>query len=380
MESSTGKLKDKIKRECEILIKIETYYKEKYKDLTDTEKKEIFDKMLSEAEIKEQFDNSVFFEALTEEECEIAKEIKYNEVAESLVSTFYPIGSGYMLKRLSIMFGKDKNDFNKEFANELKLYKDMLLTYKNVAEDLNLSSALELSYYCTYLLWNGYFSTTKYHEYDLNNRLLITEFLPLDIIRGGGVCLGYSDLLTDFLNICDKESVLTVCHVPRGAQKPSFNYRPDIERAYNKKSFFGLSNLFFCFASLINIDKRIGNHAVTAINENNQQYIFDVTNLCVLNINEEMEASLINGTGKYEIKKYALELLNTVGRRNELLKMIKEDKARSDLKRKDIIFGFENTVEELNENKSLLDSAYDEIHSNIVEIGSKAQIMKRRKW
>ncbi len=138
--------------------------------------------------------------------------------------------------------------------------------------------------------------------------------------------------------------------------------------------------MFFCFASLINIDKRIGNHAVTAINENNQQYIFDVTNLCVLNINEEMEASLINGTGKYEIKKYALELLNTVGRRNELLKMIKEDKARSDLKRKDIIFGFENTVEELNENKSLLDSAYDEIHSNIVEIGSKAQIMKRRKW
>lgn len=106
---------------------------------------------------------------------------------------------------------KDKNSFNEKYDKEMKLYRDILELYRNIAEELKLSTALEFSSYYTYLLWNGYFSVTKEHKYNEVNRTMDLNFLANSVLNGSGVCLEYSALLNDFLKVCNKESLLMSC-------------------------------------------------------------------------------------------------------------------------------------------------------------------------
>lgn len=360
-----------------IMKKIRSYYNEKYKNLSIEEKKDIFCRMIIEGNVKQQFDNNEFYKVLTPEEQKNTESIGYWDYITFLQKSF---GYTKMLELLKIELLteiiKDKDSFNKEHAKEMKLYRDILESYKNIAEELKLSTALEFSYYYTYLLWNGYFSVTKEHKYGKNNRLKDLSFLAINVLNGGGVCLEYSALLNDFLKVCNKESVLMSCFTSARKGEVAFEYSPNIVRNIDKNTQKSTKGSEF-LVNIFGIKKRLGNHAVTVINENGQQFVFDATNLAVLNIEDKLRASMINGKGYFDLKIYTLDLLNLTNYTGELFYLLKRKMAHSSLEKNNIISGYEKTLKTVEKNRILLDEGYDSIHSSIEQISSHVLSKKR---
>lgn len=361
-----------------IIEKVCTYYNEKYEKLSIEEKKELFHRMIIEGNVKQQFDNNEFYKILTPEEQKNAQKIEYWDYITFLQESF-----GFTKMSESIKLGiltekiKDKNKFNEEHIKEIKLYRDILELYKNIALELKLSTALEFSYYYTYLLWNGYFSVTKEHEYNEVNRSNDLNFLATSILNGSGVCLEYSALLNDFLKVCNKESLLMSCFVPRKKGEVIFEYKPNIVRNINKNTK-KTTKMLTILANASGIIKKIGNHAVTVINENGQQFVFDATNLSVLNIEDKLMASIINGKGYFYLKKNSLDLFNLTDCTDELFYMLKREIAHSSLEKNNIISGYENTLKIVEKNRILLDEGYNSIHSSIEQISSHVLSKKKK--
>lgn len=373
------KEKEKINEDENIIKeKVCSYYSEKYEKLPIEERKELFRRMIIEGNDKQQFDNNEFYRVLTPEEQKNAKEIEYWRYITFLQRSFgYTKISELVKISLFAELLKDKNKFNEESVKEMKLYKNILEMYKNIAEELRLSTALQFSYYYTYLLWNGYFSVTKEHEYNKNDRSKNLNFLVASVLNGGGVCLEYSALLNDFLKICNRESMLMTCFVPIKKGEVEFEYKPNIVRNINKNTT-RLNEALTVSANVFGIIKKTGNHAVTVINENGQQYVFDATNLSVLNIEEKLRASLINGKGYFDLKKYSLDLFNLTDCTSELFYMLKNEIAHSSLEKNNIISGYENTLKIVEKNRILLDEGYDSIHSSIEQVNSYVLSMKKK--
>lgn len=361
-----------------IIEKVCTYYNEKYEKLSIEEKKELFLRMIIEGNVKQQFDNNEFYKILTPEEQKNAQKIEYWDYITFLQESF-----GFTKMSESIKLGiltekiKDKNKFNEEHIKEIKLYRDILELYKNIALELKLSTALEFSYYYTYLLWNGYFSVTKEHEYNEVNRSNDLNFLATSILNGSGVCLEYSALLNDFLKVCNKESLLMSCFVPRKKGEVIFEYKPNIVRNINKNTK-KTTKMLTILANASGIIKKLGNHAVTVINENGQQFVFDATNLSVLNIEDKLMASIINGKGYFYLKKNSLDLFNLTDCTDELFYMLKREIAHSSLEKNNIISGYENTLKMVEKNRILLDEGYNSIHSSIEQISSHVLSKKKK--
>mgnify|MGYP004525593059 FL=1 len=361
-----------------IIEKVCTYYNEKYEKLSIEEKKELFHRMIIEGNVKQQFDNNEFYKILTPEEQKNAQKIEYWDYITFLQESF-----GFTKMSESIKLGiltekiKDKNKFNEEHIKEIKLYRDILELYKNIALELKLSTALEFSYYYTYLLWNGYFSVTKEHEYNEVNRSNDLNFLATSILNGSGVCLEHSALLNDFLKVCNKESLLMSCFVPRKKGEVIFEYKPNIVRNINKNTK-KTTKMLTILANASGIIKKLGNHAVTVINENGQQFVFDATNLSVLNIEDKLMASIINGKGYFYLKKNSLDLFNLTDCTDELFYMLKREIAHSSLEKNNIISGYENTLKIVEKNRILLDEGYNSIHSSIEQISSHVLSKKKK--
>ena len=361
-----------------IIEKVCTYYNEKYEKLSIEEKKELFHRMIIEGNVKQQFDNNEFYKILTPEEQKNAQKIEYWDYITFLQESF-----GFTKMSESIKLGiltekiKDKNKFNEEHIKEIKLYRDILELYKNIALELKLSTALEFSYYYTYLLWNGYFSVTKEHEYNEVNRSNDLNFLATSILNGSGVCLEYSALLNDFLKVCNKESLLMSCFVPRKKGEVIFEYKHNIVRNINKNTK-KTTKMLTILANASGIIKKLGNHAVTVINENGQQFVFDATNLSVLNIEDKLMASIINGKGYFYLKKNSLDLFNLTDCTDELFYMLKREIAHSSLEKNNIISGYENTLKIVEKNRILLDEGYNSIHSSIEQISSHVLSKKKK--
>ena len=334
--------------------------------------------MIIEGNVKQQFDNNEFYKILTPEEQKNAQKIEYWDYITFLQESF-----GFTKMSESIKLGiltekiKDKNKFNEEHIKEIKLYRDILELYKNIALELKLSTALEFSYYYTYLLWNGYFSVTKEHEYNEVNRSNDLNFLATSILNGSGVCLEHSALLNDFLKVCNKESLLMSCFVPRKKGEVIFEYKPNIVRNINKNTK-KTTKMLTILANASGIIKKLGNHAVTVINENGQQFVFDATNLSVLNIEDKLMASIINGKGYFYLKKNSLDLFNLTDCTDELFYMLKREIAHSSLEKNNIISGYENTLKIVEKNRILLDEGYNSIHSSIEQISSHVLSKKKK--
>ena len=93
-----------------------------------------------------------------------------------------------------------KRDEINSFTHTLEIYKEILLSTKKLANELNLTNSLELCVLYTYLLWNGYFSKDKQLKYQTVGTNCIPGTYPYTIMSGGGVCLNFSEMLTDFIN------------------------------------------------------------------------------------------------------------------------------------------------------------------------------------
>lgn len=374
-----SKGKDEINENENIIMeKVRSYYNIKFEKLSPEERKELFRHMIIDSNVKQQFDNNEFYKVLTPEEQKNADKIGYWDYIAFLQKSF-----GYTKMSELIKIGvltemvKNKNNFNEEYAKEMKLYRDLLELYRNIAEELKLSTALEFSYYYTYLLWNGYFSVTKEHKYNKLNRSNNLNFLASSVLSGGGVCLEYSALLKDFLKVCNKESLLMTCFMPSKKDEVLFEYKPNIVRNINKNTK-KLTELLTFIANASGITKRLGNHAITVINENDQQFAFDATNLSVLNIENKLAAHVINGRGYFDLKKFSLDLCNPTDCTGELYYMLKNEMAHSSLEKNNIMLGYENTLEIVKKNKILLDEGYNNIHSSIEQINSHVLSKKKK--
>ena len=269
------------------------------------------------------------------------------------------------------------------YKESLICYNKVLENYKRLAQELKVNSSLDLSHLMTYMLWNGYFSVNKKHFYELQERLLLPGMHSFDVIKGKGVCLAYAELLDNYLTICGKQSSILNCKVPSREKRISYDYRPKIERNVKKNTSNRFSERFIAFllGGLIN---KFGNHAITLIQENGNIYAYDPTNISALNIKDSSTACIINGKGEFKIKPLTSIVMNPYTDSNHICEKILLSDIEPALTKDEFILSFENLMELLNNNTSLLDDAYDNIHSDLEyidrqteEIGDGNKVLKK---
>lgn len=285
-----------------------------------------------------------------------------------------------ILKPLILYFqnnDESSEKINKLYESSLISYQKVLENYKGLALELNINKALELSHLYSYMLWNGYFSISKEHSYKLQGRLLLPNMNSFDVIKGRGVCLAYAELLYRYLNVCGKEASLLNCKVPTSKKDITCNYRPEIERKVQNSRLSIISNKALAFL-LKGIIGKIGNHAVTLIEENNKVFIYDPTNLYVLNVIDENTANIINGKGQFELKPFTTLSLNPQADPNHLFEKILSDNIDESFTRREVIDSFENTMDLIQNNINLLDDAYDNIHKELENIDRETEELSGR--
>lgn len=334
------------------------------------------------------------FANLNEQEKELVAykkilELQFNETDEDLDKIYLLLViikesnfNAKILKSLLIFCSADEAlDSNEQYQILKDRYTKVLKNYSVLANELHISSALELSHLFTYMLWNGYYSTTKNHCYSTKNRTTTINLTFLDIIKGSGVCLNYSECLENYLTICGKESTVLLCDVPkiRSIQR---DYKPQIEQKYESNN---IERLKIPIYSLLmrKILKFNANHAITLIKENGKFFAYDPTNLLLLNILNKNTGEIINGKGYFNL--YPILTLCMTANLNSfpLLEEILKNNVSKTFNRKEIIFNFENTIEHIINNIPLLDDAYTNIHSELQAIITdyeKLKIKRKVKW
>ena len=266
-------------------------------------------------------------------------------------------------------------DYNSKFMelykDSLKHYYKVLDNYKNMAHDLGLDSSLELSSLLTYMLWNGYYSVNKEHIYTKKGNLFLPGMESFDVIKGGGVCIAYAELLNNYLTVCGKESTIISCNYPT-KNSIKYDYRPKITRRINNDL---ISNIIYKINRLMrnNIINEKGNHEITLVHEKGKVYAFDPTNLSAINIKDSSTASIVNGTGEYPLKHLTTLMLNPNIDINQIYTKLMFNKPHQIITREDYINSFERVLELVNENISLINDAYDNIHNDLEFIDNQTE-------
>lgn len=278
------------------------------------------------------------------------------------------------LKNLLITQFKNKDLTQKRIldlnTNSLENYKEILKKFKILADELNLSNSLEIANLYTYLLWNGYFSKDKKLKYQIHDRLLLPGMYSHDIMDGIGVCLNFSDMLTDIINEFDYSAATLINHANKNIE--SF-YKVDIERAKEKEKFY-----FKLLSPLIGIlTKKIGNHAYNLINENGKLYIYDSTNLSMSKLDSKWNSIIIAGKGTHDIKPFFSYYVNDSKKAVSTLDLLHTTSdIESPYNKKDFIITWEQCLELFFNSTYLLDDFYFEIVNNINEISNGNKKLK----
>lgn len=339
------------------------------------------------------------FEGLTKKEQALKayrmlldKEKMPNVTNEEIIDTLFllakatNLNSGLLRPLILLAMYENEQDYKEVYKESLVNYKKILQNYKQLASELNINSSLDLSNMFSVLLWNGYFSPTKEHVYKMKDRKTLPEMYSFDVLRGKGVCLAYSDFLSDFLNECNKNAAVIQCKVPK-TKKLQFNYRPEIERnieiGFLEKLYSPL--ISFLAHPIINIS---GNHAITLIDDEEKGlYGYDSTNLSALKITGLNTAEIINGKGKFILKPNSSIVLSPNNDPKNLYeKLISTENHGEPFSRKEFIYSFEEIIELLQKNLFLLEAAYYNIHDELEQInkqtekiGSKAKTIRKIK-
>lgn len=275
----------------------------------------------------------------------------------------------YKIYLLSSIINTLSNRTNKkinileENTNPKENYKEILKKSKELALELNLSNSLEIANLYTYLLWNGYFSKNKELKYQTHSRLLLPGMYSRDIMNGIGVCLNFSDMLTDFINQFDCYSSATLLNnINKNFER---HYKVDIERKIVPNKFSRKIITPF----IIPITKKTGNHAYNLICEKGNLYIYDSTNLSASKLNNKFESSVLAGKGVCNIKPYLSYWLNNSNKSTQTLDLLHlTQHFTSPYTSKDFVITWEECLELFRKNKYLLDDFYDEIYNNIINI------------
>lgn len=252
----------------------------------------------------------------------------------------------------------------------VKSYEKILNNTISLAQELDFDTSLEISILYSYLLWNGYYSVTGKHIYDIRNHSVIYPFSSFDIMFGKGVCFNYSQMLADLLNKSNYSSALLVNEFGNDIKK---SYIPDIETHENKPNILQKIGDVLCSKTI----SRIGNHAFVLITSNHWKYIFDPTNLMVFKIDNRNYASNIVGSGTVELKTMLSYFYNHDSSALTLDLLYLDDEFICPYDRSDIVFGFEEKVAFLKERKKELDDFHLECMPDIQNISRHVQSYRK---
>lgn len=269
-------------------------------------------------------------------------------------------------------YAKDVQININKYKEALNEYKILLQKTTFLANELNLKNSLEFSNLFTYLLWNGYFSKNKYLEYNMNNKNIIEGLEAFDIINGKGVCLNFSSMLKDFLNISGFQSVTLINNFDKNAKT---NYIPKAKKnvaknKVNTKTFNMLTTP---------LSNKIGNHVFNLILENNKFYIYDSTNFLLLELKNVNTAKVINGRGRFVLKPYYSYYLNCFDNENKILNQFNHtNDFNSPYNRGDYIYTWEKCIELFKANEYLFRDYYISSKKNIDAISKYLSLQKKR--
>lgn len=251
---------------------------------------------------------------------------------------------------------------NKCCIEVMNIYKSLLDKMSKLAKELNVSNSLELSILFSYLLWNGYLSKTKKHEFKANNKDEIVGLQFIDITNGKGVCRNYSEMLKDFLNNNGYNSVILANYLYA-------NIKVDYRMNIDGRKLYQMSDM----SESISFKKKKANHAFNLIDDKGL-YIYDPTNLLIYDLKNRNTAKLVNGKGKNIIYPFISYGFCYSKSDEQLLdKIFTEDSFTSPYNKTDFISTAEVYLELLKNNTSLLEDFYTEAKSDIDGISEETK-------
>ena len=164
--------------------------------------------------------------------------------------------------------------------------KEILISTKKVLTELKLNNVHE--YFCAYcyLLWNGYFSNTKYQEYtDINIETELDNSIDdeFTIFRGKGVCRHFAIFLNEVLNELKIDSKKLSIRLNNHDIKTLMDIKRNIGEHEDHTIY----------------DNGKENHAVVLTKDNIGLYIMDPTILCEHEVIQNNK--LISFCGPYNI-------------------------------------------------------------------------------
>lgn len=245
------------------------------------------------------------------------------------------------------------------FLNSLIEYYKVLYNYYRLALELNITDSLDLSNLFSYMLWNGYYSFNKKHVYSLNDRNNVPGMNFFDIINGGGVCLAYSQLLSDYLSVCGKKSTILCCRLSKDSE---------IDNHYINRNVDVKNNLIKKLVRMVNKYSNIPNHCINYIYDNDKMFLYDSTNIGLYNICDNKNATIVNGNGNVRFN-----ILETLKQcpwcdKDSIFQFIYNSCEFKELDRRIFINSMYKVLDLVYTNKNILDDAYDNIHSNLIFI------------
>ena len=312
----------------------------------------------------------------------IISELNYKKlVRSSIIQDLFKVASvEYSLEDYS-------DDYLSEDYPLMAEYQDKILeNYRKLAEELDIKSGLDLSHYFTYLLWNGFFSPTKRHLYQLSDRIIY--YPTLEVFLGKGVCRNYASLLEEFLIKCGNEARRTDCFVSmktlrqmRKMEKhpeTPIDEKAQVLRASVKRSKDTSNKEIILWTIMMPVEfsvgKLCGNHSITFVRDKNKEFYYDPTMIYVLQPQNNNSATIINGFGEYLIKSHQSIHSGYSGSIGdiELLKkyiqgILTEEYEVESYTSRDVIETMDRVFNSMERNKSLLDDAYEEIKPTILK-------------
>lgn len=257
------------------------------------------------------------------------------------------------------------------YESVVPMYHRILKEANILAKEMGLKTSLEYANLFVFLLWRGYFSENKSLQYKVEGRENTLGLFSFDIMQGIGVCLNFSQMLTDYLN--SGSNTAATLNVFCG-NNIKIDYRYPVERNLVKEKFYIKILIFF----LSRIAKKAGNHALTLIDENGKLYIYDATNLCILGIDDCYKAHIISGHGEMEIKPFMSYLVSNSEKERDLLeKLINGEHITAPYDAASFRDISEANNTHFLDNMPLVEDFYLDVHSDIVGIASELKRVRK---
>lgn len=188
-----------------------------------------------------------------------------------------------------------------------------------------MKDSLDISILYSIMLWEGYFSENGRNLYSFSNRRMVEGFYGLDVLSGNGLCLNYSDMLSDLLITSGFGSALLINSLSKDME---VDYKPNIEM--NKRQISIKDKIML--KKISPVVEEVGTHAFVLINDKGLYYIFDPTNLTIFSI-DDMDCKNINGQGGSIINPIFSYMMNIDTDRTSVL----DDFILSDFKFKEFV-------------------------------------------